>query len=249
LKNKGLLVFAIIFGLAATCAFANTEEFSDEFAGISGTVLNKYLAATQGQPAAKAPMEVEIDASVPSLNQHGKLKALRKISDVGKITYRVLVFQGDNTIKSQVIGRYLQAEQQGQDDQNLQVSPANYRFKFKGKKLDDAGNERYVFQLAPLKKRVGLFKGELWLDAHTYLPVVEKGRLVKNPSVFFRKVDFERDFALRNGSAVPAHLSSTINTRLVGKVNLTVNYSEVAANLAKEDDLGDSGLQYTPNDL
>jgi len=249
LKNKFFLVFGIIVGLAATCAFADTEDFSDEFTGISGVVLNKYLAATQSQPAAKSPMEVEIDASVPSLNQHGKLKALRKISDVGKITYRVLGFQGDNTIKSQVIGRYLQAEQQGQDDKNLQISPANYKFKFKGKKLDDAGNERYVFSLAPRKKRVGLFKGELWLDARTYLPVVEKGRLVKNPSVFFRKVDFERDFALRNGSAVPARMSSTIKTRLVGQVNLTVNYSEVATNLAEEDDLTESNLQYTPDDL
>ena len=249
MKNKVFLVFGIIFGLAASCAFADTAEFSDEFAGLSGTVLNKYLAATQGQPATKSPMEVEIDASVPSLNQHGKLKALRKISDVGKITYRVLGFQGDNSVKSQVIGRYLQAEQQGQDDQNLQVSPANYRFKFKGKKVDDAGNERYVFQLAPRKKRVGLFKGELWLDARTYLPVVEKGRLVKNPSVFFRKVDFERDFALRNGSSVPARMSSTIDTCLVGKVNLTVNYSEVASNLAEEDELAESALQNTPNDL
>jgi hypothetical protein len=247
LKNKFFLVFGIIVGLAATCAFADTEDFSDEFAGVSGMVLSKYLAATQGQPAAKTPMEVEIDASVPSLNQHGKLKALRKISDVGKITYRVLGFQGDNTIKSQVIGRYLQAEQQGQDDKSLQVSPANYKFKFKGKKLDDAGNERYVFQLSPRKKLVGLFKGELWLDAHTYLPVVEKGRLVKNPSVFFRKVDFERDFAMRNGSAVPARMSSTIKTRLVGQVNLTVNYSEVASNSTDDDDLAESALQYTPN--
>ena len=115
--------------------------------------------------------------------------------------------------------------------------------------MDDAGNERYVFQLAPRKKRVGLFKGELWLDARTYLPVVEKGRLVKNPSVFFRKVDFERDFALRNGSSVPARMSSTIDTRLVGKVNLTVNYSEVASNLAEEDELAESALQNTPNDL
>jgi hypothetical protein len=249
LKNKFFLVFGIIVGLAATCAFADTEDFSDEFAGVSGMVLSKYLAATQGQPAAKTPMEVEIDASVPSLNQHGKLKALRKISDVGKITYRVLGFQGDNTIKSQVIGRYLQAEQQGQDDKSLQVSPANYKFKFKGKKLDDAGNERYVFQLSPRKKLVGLFKGELWLDAHTYLPVVEKGRLVKNPSVFFRKVDFERDFAMRNGSAVPARMSSTIKTRLVGQVNLTVNYSEVASNSTDDDDLAESALQYTPNFL
>jgi hypothetical protein len=69
-----------------------------------------------------------------------------------------------------------------------------------------------------------LFKGELWLDASNYFPVYEKGRLVKNPSIFFKKVEFERAFAIQNGVPVPAHLVSTIQTRLVGKVELDVNY-------------------------
>ncbi len=82
---------------------------------------------------------------------------------------------------------------------------------------------------------MGLFKGEVWLDAQSYLPVFEKGRLVRNPSVFFRQVDFERDFAIQNGSAVPAHMSSVINTRLVGKVNLSVAYSSPVASNATDE--------------
>jgi len=211
---------------------ASNEDFSDDPTGQGSIIINRYLQAAEADSFSNAkngPLEVEIEASVPKLNEHGHLKALRKISAVGKITYRVLGFQGDNTIKNQVIARYLQAEQQGQDDKSLTLSPANYKFKLKGMKVADGGGNVYVFQVSPRKKRVGLFKGEVWLDTQSYLPVLEKGRLVKNPSVFFRQVDFQREFAILNGSAVPERMSSVIDTRLVGKVNLSVAYSSPAA--------------------
>ena len=173
-------------------------------------------------------MEVEIQANVPKLKENGTLKALRKISKVGQITYRYLSFQGDNTVKSQVIIRYLQAEQQGQGDSKIAITPENYKFKYKGLKTTDAGVQGHVFQLSPRKKKVGLFKGELWVDAHTFLPLVERGRLVKNPSVFFKKVDFERDFAIHSGHSVPSRVMSVIDTRIIGKVELLINYSKYA---------------------
>ncbi len=171
-------------------------------------------------------MEVDINASVPNLKEQGRLHALRKISKVGQITYRELRFQGDNTVRNQVIGRYLQAEQQGQGDQSLAITPTNYKFKYKGEKALETGKEVYVFQLSPRKKKVGLFKGEIWLDAGTYLPVFEKGRFVKNPSIFFKKVDFERAFRIENGLAVPQYTMSTIDARLIGKVELNISYSK-----------------------
>jgi hypothetical protein len=217
---------------------ASNEDFIDDPTGQGSIIINRYLQATQADAVSTAkngPLEVEIEASVPKLNQHGHLTALRKISDVGKITYRVLGFQGDSTIKKEVIARYLQAEQQGQDDKSLTLNPANYKFRLKGKRVASNGLDVYVFQVSPRKKRVGLFKGEVWLDAQSYLPVFEKGRLVRNPSVFFRQVDFERDFAIQNGSAVPAHMSSIIDTRLVGKVNLSVAYSSPVASNATDE--------------
>jgi hypothetical protein len=210
--------------LGSLSLWANADISTDDPSGQGGIIINHYLQATQADIPKADAMEVDIDASVPGLNQHGRLRALRKISAVGKITYRVLGFQGDNSVKNQIIARYLQAEQQGQDDKNLTLVPANYKFKLKGERVTSDGSMAYVFQVSPRAKRVGLFKGEVWFDAKTYLPVVEKGRLVKNPSIFFRKVDFERDFSIQNGSAVPAHMNSTISTRLVGKVNLSVAY-------------------------
>lgn len=222
LRTHLFLLSAILLLLPAA-AFSETGEDT----AASSSIIDQYVQAAQAQQdmLRGGSMEVQIDASVPRLKQHGHLYALRNISKVGKVTYRVLGFQGNNTVKKEVIARYLQAEQQGQGDRKLAVLPANYKFKYKGERDVNGGEDVYVFHLSPHKKRVGLFKGELWLDARTYLPVYEKGRLVKNPSIFFKKVDFERNYAIRNGVPVPQSMSSVIQTRLVGKVELSVSYS------------------------
>ena len=82
----------------------------------------------------------------------------------------------------------------------------------------------HVFQLTPRKKRVGLFKGDLWLDAETCLPVRESGRLVKLPSIFLRRIEFVREYEIREGLAVPQSVDSVVDTRLVGKAELRVRF-------------------------
>jgi hypothetical protein len=238
LRRDILAAIALAFFLPFLGACAVDANADEEPTGSSAAIINKYLQATQTHEDSLrgASMQVNIDATVPKLNEHGTLRALRRISKVGQITYHVLGFQGDNTVKSQVIGRYLQAEQQGQGDQSLAIIPANYKFKFKGERKRSNGEDIYVFQLSPRKKKVGLFKGEMWLDANTYLPVREKGRLVKNPSIFFKKVEFQRDFAIRNGIAIPQHMTSTIDARLIGKVELNIDYSDFEQNAADDSD-------------
>lgn len=233
--NTIIATFLLISSSALGGSLAVPDTSEDDMSGPSGTIIVKYLEATRHQSGFQNhAMEVNIDASVPRLNEHGKLRALRNISKVGLITYRVLGFQGDTTVKKEVIARYLQAEQQSQGDSTLAIAPTNYKFKSKGEKNEN-GKDVYVFQVSPRKKRVGLFKGELWLDANTYLPVFEKGRLVKNPSVFFKKVDFERAFAIQDGISVPASMNSTIDTRLVGKVELNISYRNVPESAAGDD--------------
>lgn len=224
------------------CKMWGNVDTGDEGSGLSTGIINKYLAAEDSHHGALdgASMEVDIQASVPNLKQTGRLHALRQISKVGRIRYRVLGFQGDNAVKNQVIARYLEAEQQGQAKQDLAINPANYKLKYKGERAVESDRQVYVFELAPRKKRVGLFKGEMWLDASSYLPVYEKGRFVKNPSIFFRKVEFERAYGIQNGVAVPEHISSTIQTRLVGKVEVNVRYSKFALDTAGPENAGEA---------
>ena len=80
--------------------------------------MENYCAAerSQEQLLKAASMDVEIDAALPQLKKQGKLHALRRISALGRITYEMLRFEGDGTVKSQVIARYLTAEAEAQKE-------------------------------------------------------------------------------------------------------------------------------------
>ena len=176
-----------------------------------------------------ASMEVEIDASLPKLKKQGRLHALRRISALGRITYELLKFEGDGTVKNDVIARYLTAEAQAQSESNLKfdVIPDNYKFKYKGLTTYE-GRDAHVFQVTPRKKRVGLYRGELWIDAETYLRVRESGSFVKNPSIFLKRVEFDRKYEIRGGISVPLEIHSVVDTRLVGKAELNIAFRNVS---------------------
>jgi hypothetical protein len=200
-------------------------------ASVPDSVVESYAIASQNQENVLrgASMEVDIDASLPKLKKHGRLHALRRISKLGHITYEALHFEGDNTIKSNVIARYLSAEAQSQAEQapSLAVTPANYKFKYKG--LSEWNGEPvHVFEVAPRHKRVGLFKGEVWIDANTCLRVRESGHLVKVPSIFLKKIEFVREYEIRDGISVPRQTRSVVYTRLVGPAELTIDFTNVS---------------------
>jgi hypothetical protein len=220
LKNWALVVL-LALGLG-TVGFAE-ESDSDNGSEIVG----KYLESThtQQETLKGMQMEVQIQAELPKLHKTGKMSALRMISNIGKVSYKMLGFSGDDTVKRDVIARYLTAETQGQQDtKQYAIDPVNYKFKYKGVQ-DAGGREVHVFELKPKEKRVGLFKGELWLDTQTYMPVRESGRFVKNPSVFLKKVEFTRDYQIENGVAVPKHIQSTVDTRIVGRADISIDYT------------------------
>ncbi len=202
--------------------------FAESMAAVPEVIVENYCNAmvNQDHSVPNASMDVEIDAALPKLKKYGKLHALRHISGLGRITYERLFFEGDGTVKNQVIARYLTAEVEAQKNQapSLAVTPANYKFKYKGQS-ELQGRTAYVFQVSPKKKQLGLFKGEVWIDTATYLRVLETGYLVKNPSIFLKRVAFVRRYEIRDGISVPLQVQSVVDTRLVGKAELTIDFS------------------------
>ena len=211
----------------ALCSGAVAEESIFE----STAIIEDYVAVSKAQQSRLqgASMEVDIQAELPKLHKSGRLHALRRISALGRITYELLRFEGDRSIKNDVIARYLTAESKAlkSEPAALAVTPANYKFKYKGLVVAE-GRKVHAFQVSPRKKKVGLYVGELWLDPQTHLPVREAGRLVKNPSIFLRKVEFVKDYQIQGGVSVPSRITTTIETRIVGKASLSVALSSVA---------------------
>jgi hypothetical protein len=189
-------------------------------------IIAQYQDATKTQQAALrgAQMNVAIDAKLPRLEKQGKLIALRTISKLGKIGYKILGFQGDDTIKQEVIARFITAEVEQTRSEDVAINSANYKFRHKGS-LEQNGQRVELFQITPKKKRVGLFKGDLWLDAKTGMPVRESGVFVKTPSVFLKKVEFVEVYEIKDGIAIPKHLASTADVRLVGRAELNMDFT------------------------
>jgi hypothetical protein len=215
--RKTLVIAVAVTSLSAANSLSATDE-----------LVESYTAAAREQSARfrGASMDVDIAASLPNLHKNGRLHALKHVSRLGRITYEALKFDGDNSVKRDVIARYLTAESQARNtESSLAVLPANYKFKYKG--LQDNGRV-HVFEVTPRKKLVGLFKGELWLDARSFLPVHESGRMVKSPSIFLKRVDFVQDFEIRDGLSIPVRLHTIVDTRLIGRAELTVDFRNVA---------------------
>ncbi len=189
-------------------------------------ILNRYLAATEDSKAKTLGMimDAEFEAKIPRLRKEGKLLALRHITSLGRVTYNALRFVGDDLVKKEVIARYLKAEEEAVSRaESVAITPKNYKFRYKGLAYRDA-KRVHVFEVKPHKKRVGLFRGELWVDPETYLAVRESGVLVKNPSLFLKKVEFVRNYEIQDGAALLTRLTTTIDTRIVGKTELQVHY-------------------------
>ena len=194
-------------------------------------VVENYWAASEQQEHALqgASMEVDIQASLPKLKRHGRLQGLRRISRLGRITYEALRFEGDNSVKNHVIARYLaaEAEAQAEGSPSLAVTPVNYKFKYKGPR-QSGGESVEVFQVTPRRKLVGLFKGEIWIDAKTFLCVRESGSLVKTSSIFLKRIEFVKEYDIRGGISVPRQIRSLVDTRLVGPAELIIDYRNVS---------------------
>ena len=191
-------------------------------------VVTRYRDALQKSQTSTRNLaaDVTFEASIPSLKKEGKMNALRKISALGRVTYKVLGFSGDDTVKKEVIARYMAAEidSAAKPSTDVAITPDNYNFKYKGLQYRE-GQRVHVLELKPRHNRVGLFKGELWLDEATYLPRREQGRFVKSPSIFIKKLDFVRNYEIRDGVAYLVHFNGTTDTRIVGKAELNADFS------------------------
>ena len=195
--------------------------------GAAGPTLKSYLdrndqAAIQRQPTVT---RVQIDAELPNVGKKGSMVAEKSVAANGHISYEMKSFTGDNIVKTKVIGVYLSAEQEASESQIPAITPQNYRFKFKRK--DSFGDRvAMIFELTPIRKMIGLFKGELWLEENTGREMRQTGRLVKNPSVIFKTADLTRDYELKGTHNFLSKVDYQADTRLIGKVFLKMQFDE-----------------------
>ena len=160
-----------------------------------------------------------IKASLPDTAQYGEYELEQHFAAPRELHFKPIRFTGDSFVKSNIITRLLQSEVDHiqKDDSSLTaLSSANYKFSYKGR--NQIGNQLvHIYQVKPRKKRVGLFKGRIYLSTETGNLVRAEGTLAKSPSFFIRKIDFVQDYADVNSFTFPVHVHSEASTRLVGR--------------------------------
>ncbi len=182
-----------------------------------------------GAPPAYSADEM-IYAELPDTLQRGEFHLKRQFIAPRTLLFKPVKFVGDSFVKSNVIARLLQSEvdhvNKGDGGQTA-INSSNYKFSFKGTE-DVDGKPAYVFHVKPRKKRAGLFKGRLYVDATSGTIRRVEGNFVKSPSFFVKKVEFQQDYTEVGGYMLPAHMHSVAKTRLVGRAVVDITTSDYA---------------------
>ncbi len=191
----------------------------------------QYVSSLQKRDvfAESGPVGIVIEASVPALYKDAALAAIRRIGDDERPEYLVLRVEGDGAVQEEVMSRYFVLQQQIQvlPFSSTAITSTNYKFRFRGE-VKTGGGKAYVYDITPKKKRAGLIKGQLWMDADTGVEVMVMGKLTAPASVS-GGVDVVRETTLEGGAAVARVTHLGLNVPQLGRSQVVVSEYPLAA--------------------
>jgi hypothetical protein len=195
--------------------------------------LSTYLHHVSQQAAALSAYSAitVVRAELPDTAQQGEFELQRKYEAPHTLQFTPVHYTGDGFVRSNVITRLLQSEVdhvQKDDPALTAISPANYKFSYKGaSRLQD--RLVHVYQVKPHKKRLGLFKGRIYLDAHSGALLRVEGSAVKSPSFFVKNIEFWQDYADVQSFTLPVHIHSEARARIVGRTIVDIVHRDYQA--------------------
>jgi hypothetical protein len=212
---------------ASPLAFADSQPGSDLPSTSQQAMMSpelalstyQYRAAAQAAQLSAYSALTVVRAELPDSSQQGEFELQRKYEAPHTLLFTPVHYNGDGFVKNNVITRLLQSEVdhvQKDDPSVTAISPANYKFSYKG--ASRIGDRLvHVYQVKPHKRRMGLFKGRIFLDAHTGALVRAEGTIVKSPSFFVKHIEFSQDYADIQTFTLPVHIHSEAKARIVGR--------------------------------
>jgi hypothetical protein len=188
-------------------------------------------AAQQASALASYSAVTTVRAELPDSSQQGEYELQRRFEAPHTLQFTPVHYSGDGFVKNNIITRLLQTEVDHvmkDDPSQTAITPANYKFSYRGlSRLND--RTVHAYQVKPHKKRPGLFKGRVYLDAHNGALVRVEGSIVKSPSFFVKRVDFWQDYMDVQSFTLPAHIHSVAKARIVGRTIVDIVHRDYQA--------------------
>jgi len=100
-----------------------------------------------------------------------------------------------------------------------EISPANYDFRFL-REEEITGQRCHVLEVLPKRKDKHLLRGNIWVDANTYLLRRTEGEPAKSPSWWVREVRLVLVYGDVGGMWLQTASEATANVRIVGQHTL-----------------------------
>jgi len=215
--GKAVLVLFMIQHLPASDLLERRQSRPESVA------FARYVASLEQQDpfTGVEPVAVLIEASLPHFYKDAQLLAIRKMGDEERSEYLIVGIVGDGAALDEVTTRYfaLQQEIENLPVSSIQISPENYTFRLRGEVKTGIGSA-YVYDITPKRRRAGLFRGQIWIEAGTGAEVLISGRLEGATSIG-SGVDFVRETKLDGpGYARVTHLSFIVP--LLGRSELVI---------------------------
>lgn len=191
----------------------------------------QHRVAQQANALASYSAVTVVHAELPDTSQQGEFELQRKFEAPHTLQFTPVHYTGDGFVKNNVITRLLQTEVdhvQKDDPALTAISLVNYKFNYRGL---SRVNERtvHVYQVKPHKKRPGLFKGRVYLDAHNGSLVRVEGSVVKSPSFFVKHIDFWQDYIDVQSFTLPIRIHSEAKARIVGRTIVDIVHRDYQA--------------------
>jgi hypothetical protein len=149
--------------------------------------------------------------------------------ETGK-SYTIVSESGPEIVQKMAFGNLLESEKNLNLPGNREASwltSANYVMKLKpggAERLD--GRECLAMAISPRRKAPNMVEGTLWVDAKDDTIVRIQGTASKSPSLFASATQMMREYAEMSGFAMATHAQATSNVFLLGKITVTIDYSD-----------------------
>lgn len=169
-----------------------------------------------------------IDAELPDSSQKAEFELKRHYVAAGELEFTPLRSSGDKFVRTNVIVRLLQSEVDHvhkREQSQTVIDESNYKFSYKGKSQLN-GEAVHVYEVKPLQKRVGLFKGKIYVDSSSGRLLRAEGTIVKSPSFFIKKINFVQDYTTVDGFTLVSHVHSEAQTRVIGKTIVDITHRD-----------------------